>query len=704
MNISIRTKLVVGFLLIFLLMVLFGVYAQVVVIDAMQGSVGRGSVFLAQSTLGSMDQKIFAKIEEIELFTKDAFLQDILAESNQAFAALPDARGLIAERDAAWTEASEDTVTPFMRELIDHRLSDVLRREFLDFWKRKYGYAVYGEAFVTNAYGANVAQTGKTSDYYQADEDWWQKAHDNGFSVTEVEYDESAKEWSIPISVRIQDSGGRFLGVIKTVPIVQQMLAETARATKRYASTEMMLLTDAGKLVYATRPFTAFEDVSSERYFERLAESSGFFVLQEQEGERLYTYARSSGFNDFRGLNWILVLTHDSDEVFARVHELGRALAVLTSVLLLLVGIFAFFVPRTIARPIQKLTQMVGIVSRGNLDVRIDITSQDEIGRLAAAFNDMAAKLKELYGNLETKVLERTRELQEHIRKLDKAAKLLVSRDLELSQTRELLQNQLKELDQVAKRLVQRDFELHQTNEMLREMDEAKSRFVSIAAHQLRTPISGIQWSTNMLLGGDFGALNPEQRAVLEEALVTINRLVKLIADLLNVARIESGQPAYKFLKLRVEDICRKVFNENLAEAKNREIAVKLVVSPDPLPSVLGDPANLSLVLQNLLENALAYTPKKGSVVMRVELDPRDRGKVRVSVQDNGMGIPEFQKNLIGQKFFRADNVVREQISGTGLGLYVVNRILAQHSGELELESEEGRGSLFTVILPAVEK
>ena len=262
------------------------------------------------------------------------------------------------------------------------------------------------------------------------------------------------------------------------------------------------------------------------------------------------------------------------------------------------------------------------------------------------------------------------------------------------------LEEQVRELDRVAKMLVRRDFELFQTNELLREMDEAKSQFDSLAAHQLRTPLSAIKWSLQMLAAGDFGEINKEQLKVAEKTLATLEHMIALVSDLLNVARIESGQFVYQFVPFSLEELVKSTAEELRSLGKDSRVSLELSLSEKPLPLVYGDRENIQIVLQNLLENAIMYNHPQGSVTITVETHPSSEKRARVMVQDTGIGIPEDQIRLVGQKFFRADNAARSEVQGTGLGLYTAMRILERHSSKVEIQSEKGKGSTFSFSLP----
>ncbi len=674
MKLKIRTKLLIISFVLLLLMVVSGSYSVQLSRNALREAVGQGSVFLVEDAIARIDKDIYVKMEEVRRFGENRLLQKIAVESNEEFDKIENRESYIKEKDKEWTALPKNVVSPFMGELINNEVSRIMRREFVDFGEREYGYKVYGEVFATNRYGVNITQTGKTSDYYQADEGWWQKARDQGFSVGEIEYDESAEVWTMPLGVRIDDDEGNFLGVIKAIPSARDIIREVELASKKYLTTEMKLIDKDARLIYSTRAFQVFEDVSTKDFFRKISVGSGFFVAKEGGREKLFAYTHAKGFRNFSGLGWTLLIAHGTAEVFSPVRQLERTFAIVSVLLLVFGGFFVVAAVRTISEPIRKLTEGARRIAKGNLDVKIDVRTSDELGELAHSFNKMASALKESYENLERKISERTHELEKRIQELDETAKLLV----------------------------RRDFELLQANDLLRELDEVKSRFVSIAAHQLRTPLSGIKWTVQMLLDGDFGRVTKEQKSALHNALVTLDRLAKLISDLLNVARIEGGQFPITFSDIHIEEIVRKVFNENIGAAESDGISMRLLLPKKPLRLVSGDFGSLVVVLQNIVENAIAYTPKGGKIEITVQSDLRDSKRVRVAVKDTGMGIPDDQKGLIGEKFFRADNVVREQIPGTGLGLYIVQKILEKHRGALEMESQEGRGSVFSFTLPSL--
>lgn len=575
----------------------------------------------------------------------------------------------ISQQDAEWVSAPRDAVTPFMEKIISNTLSDIFRDQFLRFWEKQYGYRLYGEAFITNAYGVNVAQTGKTTDYYQADEEWWQKAKSDGFFVVEVEYDESAGAWTMPFAVRVDDRDGKFLGVIKAVPLIREIAREVELTTKKYRTTELRLADQEGRLIYSSKAFQMLEDVSDKEFFQKARGDSGFFSVTEGERGKLFTYARSQGFRGFQGLQWVLVMSHDTAEVFAPVRELQRSLGIIAVIFVLAAGFFAAVLSRAISRPIKKLTESASSIAQGNLDVNIDIYTHDEIGQLSSSFREMTQKLKASYQNLEEKIRMRTEELQK----------------------------QIQELDRVAKLLVRRDFELMQANELLREMDRIKSEFVSIAAHQLRTPLAGIKWTVYSLLEKGLGRLNAEQKKFATDAYRATNRLIDLVNDLLDVARLEEGKTGFRIERHALIPVVKKISAEFKRAAAEKGIKFFVELPESGVPLFNFDEEKIGIVLGNLLDNAVKYTPPGGNITVRVK---KEKNHIAVEVRDTGIGIPKEQASRVFSKFFRGANAQLQQTNGTGFGLYVVKNIIDHHKGKVSFQSEENRGSAFFFTLP----
>jgi len=231
-------------------------------------------------------------------------------------------------------------------------------------------------------------------------------------------------------------------------------------------------------------------------------------------------------------------------------------------------------------------------------------------------------------------------------------------------------------------------------------VESLKSQFVSVAAHQLRTPLSIIKWSLCMLLDGEIGLLTNEQIEMLDKAQQTNERMIHLINDLLNVARIEEGRFMYRPKTVDMIELLEKVAEPARALAKNKRVKFEFKKPIDNSSKVIkADIEKLSLAIKNLLENAIFYTSSGGKVVLSAE---RVKDDVLVCIKDSGIGIPKDQHKRVFNKFFRADNAVRMETEGTGLGLFITKNIIEAHQGKISFESEEGKGTTFKFSLPAI--
>ena len=227
-------------------------------------------------------------------------------------------------------------------------------------------------------------------------------------------------------------------------------------------------------------------------------------------------------------------------------------------------------------------------------------------------------------------------------------------------------------------------------------IDRLKSEFISIAAHQLRTPLSAIKWVIKMVLDGDAGKLNEEQYELLDKGYKSNERIIELVNDMLSVSRIEEGRFGYSFADCDFAKVLSIVLDtlQNKIEMKKLKIKIS---APSKMPKVLMDRKKMILVLQNLLENAAKYTPEYGTIKIKVEAGKQF---LQFKVKDNGVGIPSTDRAKIFTKFFRAANVMRMQSEGSGLGLFIVQNIIKRHGGEITFKSKEGKGTEFIFTLP----
>lgn len=238
--------------------------------------------------------------------------------------------------------------------------------------------------------------------------------------------------------------------------------------------------------------------------------------------------------------------------------------------------------------------------------------------------------------------------------------------------------------------------ELRASNAQLQRLDEAKDEFISMASHQLRTPLTSIKGYISMIIDGDVGKISDRQKHMLEEAFISSERMVRLINDFLNVSRLQTG----KFVIEKRDTDLAKVVQQEIesleqnAKARNLKFTVSV---PKKMPILSLDEGKIRQVIMNFADNAIYYSKEKSTIKVSLKLDKQD---VWFSVKDNGIGVPESEQANLFSKFFRAANARRQRPDGTGVGLYLAKRVIQDHHGDVFVESKEGKGSTFGFQLP----
>jgi signal transduction histidine kinase len=241
--------------------------------------------------------------------------------------------------------------------------------------------------------------------------------------------------------------------------------------------------------------------------------------------------------------------------------------------------------------------------------------------------------------------------------------------------------------------------ELEKKNEQLRELDKAKDEFISMASHQLRTPLTAIKGYLSMLLEGDAGEIKVSQYDFVNEAFQGANRMVGLINDLLNVSRMETGRFFLEPKEVDMEKVVREEVSQLNKQAKEKGLGLEIKIK-GKIPVVWVDDVKIRQVVMNFADNAIYYTTA-GSVLVTLEKDDKH---IVYKVKDTGIGVPKAQQKQLFEKFFRADNARHVRPDGTGLGIYLAKKVIDDHGGKLLFESTEGKGSTFGFRLPIKSK
>ncbi len=237
---------------------------------------------------------------------------------------------------------------------------------------------------------------------------------------------------------------------------------------------------------------------------------------------------------------------------------------------------------------------------------------------------------------------------------------------------------------------------LRRTNDKLKLLDETKDDFISMASHQLRTPLTSVKGYVSMVLDGDAGKLNAMQRRLLNQSFVSAQRMVYLISDLLNVSRLRTGKFLIEPIPTNLADVIRGEINQlqETAESRNLKLMFK---KPEHFPNLMFDETKIRQVIMNFVDNAIYYTPSGGTITVNLVERPQT---IEFTVTDNGIGVPKQEQHHLFTKFYRAENAKRARPDGTGLGLFMAKKVVIAQGGAIIFKSQPGKGSTFGFSFP----
>ncbi len=354
-----------------------------------------------------------------------------------------------------------------------------------------------------------------------------------------------------------------------------------------------------------------------------------------------------------------------------RIYGMKRDILLVTMGIIGLGILFTIIMTRILLLPIEKLAMATEKVAMGELAHSVDIRSRDEIGDLARAFNQMTLQLKESRQDLEKKVEERTRQLEQYIDELNRAK----ASTLEMLED---LQNAKRELEMV--------------NRELKEMDEAKMKFIGIASHELKTPLTAIKANIDFILSEKEGRIPEHLKPYLLTIQRNTNRIQMRMDHMLDFSRIKSGRLLLSRERIFLSEVMGGYINE--VKPIEKKIAVEVDI-PDSL-FVYADRNALHDIFVNLLSNAFKFTSDGGQV--KIKANRKDRF-VFHEVQDTGIGIPHNQQEKIFEEFYQIES---GKHGGTGLGLAITKRLVEEQGGKIWVVSERGKGATFYFTLPAL--
>ncbi|OBJ90560.1 hypothetical protein A9W96_22880 [Mycobacterium sp. 1245852.3] len=238
--------------------------------------------------------------------------------------------------------------------------------------------------------------------------------------------------------------------------------------------------------------------------------------------------------------------------------------------------------------------------------------------------------------------------------------------------------------------------ELRRSNAKLKHLDEVKDEFMSMASHQLRTPLAGVKGNLSMVLEGDMGPLLPKQEQVLQDAFTSSDRMAGLVADFLNVSRIQTGKFVLEKTSLDLRTVTEQEVDRLRQMAATHHMRLELHVKGDDF-TVVADESKVRQVIMNFIDNAIYYSHPESTITINLV---RSQDAITLTVVDTGIGVPKAEQARLFKKFFRAKNARSQRPDGTGVGLFLAQKVISAHGGSLVFSSKEGEGSTFGFTLP----
>ncbi|MCJ7607712.1 MAG: HAMP domain-containing protein [Thermoplasmata archaeon] len=415
---KIGVRLAVGFITLLLMLASLAVYSSVAGRRALAEGVGLASEAIAESLSSSLDRMLYLTSHEMFTVVNGYRIVNEVIASNAEFDAMEDPQGYIDAVDENWTSATSDDLPEFIETILENNVSLLLRIQLVDHYTTVHSMEIFREIILTNKYGALVAATGFITDFRQDDEAWWQDVQTTGLLITDVAFDESSGIYGVSALATIRDGAGAVIGVAKAVINVLSVAKDIELTALGYETSELKITTPDGRLVFSSRAYVMLQDVSTHPFFEHVAGDRGHFSEREGGVDRLFSYATSMGYLEYDGHGWLMFLTHSEDEVLGPATELQVRILTVAILAIVLGATLSVVLSRSITRPIAALETATRRMAKGRLDQRIAIVNENELGRLAKSFNDMASELETSYSDLDRRVRERTEELENANKKL----------------------------------------------------------------------------------------------------------------------------------------------------------------------------------------------------------------------------------------------------------------------------------------------
>lgn len=606
--------------------------------ERISSSINRGN-----SLMQMLELSLRERLIQWRAFSNNTHLLKALQTSNQIYQNNPDRENYIDKIDKEWVDGKQVELATRIQ---SNKLAQLIKSQLKEF-EKTFQYKLFPEVFVTNAYGVNIAQTNRTSDFRQNDERWWQEAATNESYFGKVSFDKSSQAYSIELGVGIFDSQQSLLGVMKIILNIRQVT--TLIDINSYDNETILLLDSENKIIHLrgqtlkpASPLEPFEKTFNFTIPDTNFAPIHFNVQNQSKKDKTVVIVVPASANNITGkLAWRLLIMHSHNSITAPANALyDRILLnlIISTAVLLILGVYFSYM---ITSPIKTLTEASKKISKGNYHLRVPVKGSGEITRLSETFNNLAESIEK--SNLEQK---RAKEALE--KSQDKLEQKVVART-----------NDLEEL-------------------------------LYSVSHDLKSPLVTIQgfigFIENNIEARDFTKTKDSIDRIKGAAL----RMSQLINDLLNLSKVGAEDEEDQVINVNtLLEMIRKNLSGLLIEAD-----AQLEIESN-LPNIISKPHMLTQVFENLISNAVKHGCTNSSSTIKIGHKSKENEDL-FFVSDQGPGIKaEYQ-----EKVFRLFQRLNTKSNGTGIGLAIVSKIVRSLSGRVWVENNPDKGARFWFSIP----
>jgi signal transduction histidine kinase len=581
-----------------------------------------------------------------------------LLEHNVRYSSLTEeeARLLLLKENEIWIEPVKGG--PARKECLENALSNTLRRLVKD---NKDLAGIY----VFDRLGGLVAASDESTGFYQQEVIAQQ---DGKVTVGDITFKPSINDWVMPVTLPLRDQAGKIIGICRADISTRRSFAKL-EDFRDSALSNALLADESGVIVSSSEFKPLSKKFTSDADLQRLLTSKKKYEIVDnpppRRGKTFVVFAdiklpSLSGDTVVRRI----FMDRDAEEVFASLNRLITYLVIVSLIVIVIMVPVGYFFGGLFIKPIKKLQESVQQVIKGNFDFPIAIHTRDEIEQFADSFREMILNIK----NKQKDLLGAKNQL-------------------------EILAKSLEE------KVTERTSELKEANDKLAAALNIKSRFTSMVSHELRTPLTAIKEGISVASSEISGALNEIQKKCLTIAARNVERLNRLINEILDFQKLESGKMTFDIQENNMNEVVKEVRESMLLLAESRKIDITLELDEN-LPLAKFDKDKITQVLINLINNAIKFT-EEGNILIKTS---HGENHIQVTVQDTGIGIKEEDMPKLFQAFTQIESDQAKKADGTGLGLVISLEIIKAHGGKIWPESTFGQGTTIHFVLPIRER